>query len=171
MDKSDRILVYLAGPLFTQGEWQWNAHFAAELRARSLELIVPQERAEPMLQGIEKFDANLLFRENLASIDRAKVVVAILDGADADSGTAWECGYAYKSGKPIIGVRTDIRAGGDDSSAALNLMLSVSCAVLVKVPFAKRTDVAWVADQVHAGVVSAVSPHAILPAGSKSPNS
>jgi nucleoside 2-deoxyribosyltransferase len=50
-----------------------------------------------MLQEKEKFDPGLLFRENLIAIDRAKIVVAILDGADADSGTAWECSYAYTS--------------------------------------------------------------------------
>lgn len=32
---------------------------------------------------------------------------AVLDGVDVDSGTAWEIGYAYARGKPIIGLRTD----------------------------------------------------------------
>ena len=52
-----------------------------------------------------------------------------MDGPDPDSGTAWECGYAYGK-KPIVLVRTDFRTqdrqrralqpdarrGGDDSS-------------------------------------------------------
>jgi nucleoside 2-deoxyribosyltransferase len=33
--------------------------------------------------------------------------VAIMDGADPDSGTSWEVGYAYASGKTIVLVRTE----------------------------------------------------------------
>src|SRR5207249_1191963 len=93
-----------------------------------------------------------LFRANVESIEGASVVVAILDGTDADSGTCWECGYAFKAGRPVIGVRTDIRAGGDDPKTALNLMLSISCAALVSVPLGKREDVDWVAAEVASAV-------------------
>src|SRR5689334_20493882 len=101
------LRVYLAGPLFTQAEWLWNERFADELRARSLDVILPQQRAQPMLTGHESFDALILFKANVEAIDSAAAVVAVLDGADADSGTAWECGYAFKAGIPIIAVRTD----------------------------------------------------------------
>ncbi len=48
-----------------------------------------------------------------AAIDDCDVVVALLDGAQVDDGTAWEIGNAYATGKPIIGVRTDFRNAGD----------------------------------------------------------
>ena len=57
--------------------------------------------------------------------------MAILDGADADSGTCWECGYAHGLGKPIVAVRTDLRASEDDG---LNAMLRETCAALIAMP-------------------------------------
>lgn len=60
----------------------------------------------------------------------ADIVVAVLDGSDADSGTAWETGYACAKGIPVIGVRTDFRLQGDDKG--LNLMLSRSCTQLIE---------------------------------------
>ena len=36
-----------------------------------------------------------------AAIDACDVVVALLDGAQVDDGTAWEIGYAYAKGKPV----------------------------------------------------------------------
>ena len=43
-----------------------------------------------------------------------------------DSGTAWECGYAYAKGKPLVCYRTDFRITGDTEGAPYNLMLSES---------------------------------------------
>ena len=37
-------------------------------------------------------------------------VVANTDGPDPDSGTSWECGYAYRK-KPVILFPTDFRTG------------------------------------------------------------
>ena len=90
---------------------QWNAQFAGQLRSSGFKVILPQERALPMLQGFEKFSASTLFTANVRSLEEADVILANLDGADADSGTCWECGYAFKAGVPILGIRTDIRQG------------------------------------------------------------
>jgi nucleoside 2-deoxyribosyltransferase len=125
MPRSGPIRIYLAGLLFTQAEWQWNQRLKEELELRGVSVLLPQERAEPMLAEPQNFNAHVLFKENVNDIVKAMAVVAIFDGADADSGTAWECGFAYKLGRPIIGVRTDIRAAGDDPKAAMNLMLSL----------------------------------------------
>jgi nucleoside 2-deoxyribosyltransferase len=137
--------IYLAGPLFTQAEWQWNQRLKEELERLGIAVLLPQDRALPMLTGRTKFNASSLFKANVADIARAKAVVAIFDGADVDSGTAWECGYAYKLGRPVIGVRTDIREGGDDPKAGINLMLSLSCHTLIAVPGSARADVLSVA--------------------------
>ncbi|HVG28279.1 MAG TPA: nucleoside 2-deoxyribosyltransferase [Pyrinomonadaceae bacterium] len=140
--------LYFAAPLFTQAEWQWNARLAAELRARGVEVLLPQETAAPMLNDPSQFDARKLFETNIADLDAAGVVLAVFDQADPDSGTCWECGYAYRAGYPIIGLRTDIRGGGDDPGQAVNLMLSKCCTAFIAVPQDRREDVAWVAEQV-----------------------
>lgn len=141
-----RKRIYFAGPLFTQAEWQWNARLAKELNDIGFDVVLPQVRAEPMLFGDEPFNPSVLFSANVEEIENADMVLAVLDQADADSGTCWECGYAYKAMRPIIGLRTDIRKAADDPSG-VNLMLSQSCARFLAVPYEKRDDLAWVANQ------------------------
>ncbi len=115
--------IYLAGPLFTQAERRWNRELADVLTKLKpdLEVILPQdEEIEPL---DNKPDFAEIFRRNLELIENSDAVVAILDGSDSDSGTAWECGYAYAKGKLIIGVRTDFRTSEDGN---LNTMLGQS---------------------------------------------
>ncbi len=133
--------LYFAGPLFTQAEWIWNATVAEQLRASGFDVILPQEGSVPMLDGAAPFDPQVLFETNRDSIRSVDAVVAVLDQSDADSGTCWECGYAYGLGKPVIGVRTDIRSSGDDG--ALNLMLSRSCRTTISLPLAERSNIIW----------------------------
>jgi nucleoside 2-deoxyribosyltransferase len=143
-----KTTIYFAGPLFTQGEWLWNAHLAKRLSNAGFEVILPQATAEPMLKNLKSFNANALFIANTAGIEQSDIVLAILDQADPDSGTCWECGYAYKAGRPIIGVRTDIRRTADDPNAGVNLMLSQSCEKLVVIPMNKLDDDAWVFNEI-----------------------
>jgi len=72
-----------------------------------------------------------IFRSCIEAIDQSVAMVALLDGADSDSGTSFEMGYAYSKGIPIVGVRTDYR---HNQEKGLNLMLSRSCAALVYRP-------------------------------------
>lgn len=150
-----KVQIYLAGPLFTQAEWLWNANLAKELRALNFDIILPQATAEPMLYGKTKFSPQALFDENIAGINQADIILAVLDHADPDSGTCWECGYAFKLGKPIIGLRTDIRPGGDDPAKPVNLMLSISCKEFLKIPLDKRDDLPYVTQHV-AGAITRV---------------
>lgn len=60
---------------------------------------------------------------NRAAIDRCDMVVAILDGADVDSGTAAEIGYAFAKGKPILGYRSDFRLSADNEGSTVNLQV------------------------------------------------
>jgi len=55
-------------------------------------------------------------------------MVAVIDGADADSGTSWEMGYASALGKPIIALRTDFRRSGRYEK--VNIMLEESSTVV-----------------------------------------
>ncbi|MDD1656755.1 MAG: nucleoside 2-deoxyribosyltransferase, partial [Methanomicrobiales archaeon] len=50
------------------------------------------------------------------------------DGPDADSGTAWEMGYASALGVPVIALRTDSRRFS--AERRLNLMLERSARLL-----------------------------------------
>jgi nucleoside 2-deoxyribosyltransferase len=134
--------LYFAGPLFTTPERAWNAEVVAGLRAAGHEIFLPQEK-EPGL------DAAGIFATDVGGIDWADGVVAIMDGADPDSGTCWEVGYAYGCRKPIVLVRTDFRdlAG---TAGPYNPLMAQSATVRVDLPAGSTTDVI-------AGILEALS--------------
>ena len=114
--------IYFAGPLFTAAERDWNARLVAALRGAGHEVFLPQE------QELAK-DASGIFATDVGGIDCAEAVLAIVDGADPDSGTCWEVGYAYQK-KPIVLVRTDMRRDAGNGSG-YNAMLSESATMRV----------------------------------------
>jgi nucleoside 2-deoxyribosyltransferase len=63
-------------------------------------------------------------RRNAELIDRSRGVLAVLDGVDVDSGTAAEIGYAMARGRPVVGLRTDLRPGGDNTATPVNLQVA-----------------------------------------------
>jgi nucleoside 2-deoxyribosyltransferase len=127
--------IYLAGPLFTTAEQQFNRHLRDLLEHASHEVWLPQEQ-EPRERSPQA-----IFETDVAGLDSAEVVVANMDGTDPDSGTCWECGYAYKK-KPIILFRTDFREAGDVPDSPFNLMLSASAAKVIKAPLASVQELA-----------------------------
>ena len=126
--------LYVAGPLFTQAERAWNERLAAALTDAGHVVFLPQTE----VKAITRLDADTIFRIDVDGVRSADAVVAILDGADPDSGTSFECGIAYALGLPIVVVRTHFRAGGDalpgQKLATINLMLSQAAARVVNLP-------------------------------------
>src|ERR1700685_2293065 len=116
--------LYLARPLFTVAAQTSTAALARFLESHGFEVWLPQEH-EPR-QAAKRNRAKAIFQMNVAALDASDLVVACMDGPDPDSGTAWECGYAYAKSKPIVCYRTDFRVSGDTEGAPYNLMLSES---------------------------------------------
>src|SRR5215472_10955031 len=124
--------IYLAGPLFSLAEQGFNVELARFLESEGFEVWLPQEH-EPRDKT-----ARAIFEMDVTAIDWPDMVVACMDGPDPDSGTAWECGYAFAKGKPVVCYRTDFRISGDTKGAPYNLMLSASATTRFEVPF--RTE-------------------------------
>jgi nucleoside 2-deoxyribosyltransferase len=123
MQSSPKVTnIYLAGPLFTQGERDFNLSLADRLIESERQVFLPQ-------QACAELEGEAIYKTCLAGLRSAAIVVAILDGADADSGTCWECGYATSRDLPIIAVRTDFRVSGD--TGGFNAMLYYSAAKIV----------------------------------------
>ena len=122
--------VYFAASLFTQVERKWNRMLAEALAEvlPGLEVTLPQD-FKPSGKYNDGRHYGTLFRMCVNGIDRADAVLAIVDGAEVDSGTAWEMGYAYARKKPVIGLRTDFRPGAEHG---VNIMLSRSCKHLIR---------------------------------------
>ncbi|HEV8280306.1 MAG TPA: nucleoside 2-deoxyribosyltransferase [Candidatus Limnocylindrales bacterium] len=125
--------LYFAGPLFTTPERTWNAEVTAALRAAGHEVFLPQEQ-EPGKDGPG------IFATDVGGLDWSDGLVAIMDGPDPDSGTAWEVGYAFGTGKSIVLVRTDFRALAG-SAGDYNPMLTQAATARIDLPAASTTEV------------------------------
>jgi len=119
--------VYLAAPLFSEGERAFNLSIARNLRNNFFDVFLPQEAGDDS-HTRDKEEQSRIFSENLKALENSDIIVAIIDGADADSGTAWEIGYAYAQKKQVIALRTDFRRAG--TYERVNLMLEESTKVV-----------------------------------------
>jgi nucleoside 2-deoxyribosyltransferase len=105
-------LVYLAGPLFSDAERGF-LELMVDALAKSSNLdskadfFLPHRDGGELGKGPHRKD---IFRLDISQVDSAKIVVALLDGQDVDSGTCIELGYAYAKKKKIFGLLTDFRA-------------------------------------------------------------
>lgn len=122
-----RYRVYLAAPLFSEAERSFNASIARLLQQHLFEVHLPQEIGDDSDTRNTR-EQRTLFSLNKTALDTADFIVAIIEGADADSGTAWEMGYAFARGKPVIALRTDFRRVGHHEQ--VNLMLEQSAKVV-----------------------------------------
>jgi nucleoside 2-deoxyribosyltransferase len=124
--------VYFAAPLFTDAERAWNAGAVAALRRRLTghEVLSPQEFCAAFDAGPGHGpDFARIYRACVEHLERAAAVLAVIDGPDPDSGTAWEAGFACARGIPVVALRTDWRPGEDGGG---NCMLTRSCAHLAR---------------------------------------
>jgi nucleoside 2-deoxyribosyltransferase/predicted secreted protein len=139
--------VYLAAPLFSEGERTYNLSIARCLRNNFFDVFLPQETGDDS-HTRNKEEQFRIFSENLKVLEKSDIIVAVIDGADADSGTAWEMGCAFAQKKQVIALRTDFRRAG--MCEKVNLMLEESAKVVtstlelleaIKSPLMDKTNV------------------------------
>jgi nucleoside 2-deoxyribosyltransferase len=113
------MYVYLAAPLFSQAEREFNEKIKNRLEEEGFMVFLPQEEC----------DENI-FECCIENLKKSNVVVGVFDGPQVDDGTAFECGYANALGIPVVGLRTDFRRVGEHTNA-VNAMLE-NCATMCK---------------------------------------
>lgn len=132
------MIIYLAGPLFTEAERAWMREFkqrTMDLAARigaQVEVKWPWELiSQSELQVMGDKAGREIFQTCVTHLETADMVIALLDGPTVDDGTAWEIGFFYSrrqgAQQPIIGVRTDIRNSGEFAGSVANAMIEYSC--------------------------------------------
>lgn len=125
MNKKNRI--YLAGPFFNEQQVK---------RLDDIQVLLEQNEtigdifrpasAEYTDAKVGSFEwQSAVFKHDINNINVSDVVVAMLDykmeenEPEPDSGTVWECGYAFANNIPVVAVR-------NASDLPLNLMLAGS---------------------------------------------
>ena len=113
--------VYVAGPLFDEGERWWIEQIEQTIIEMGFDTFLPhRDNPEKNPETVQ-----LIFENNRNAIQDSDLVVANLNGITTDDGTAWELGYAAALGKPAIGVFTDWRSRFEGEEL-VNLMISRS---------------------------------------------
>lgn len=95
--------IYLASPFFNEREIS-NINKAVEiLRDKGLEVFIPMEHDVENKESLTNAQwAEKIFEIDRNGIDECDAVVLLYGGMYSDSGTAWECGYAYAKGKKVV---------------------------------------------------------------------
>jgi nucleoside 2-deoxyribosyltransferase len=131
------IRVYLASPLGFSPEWK---SYRDKIKRRLAELgctvLDPWDpkfhKVIEEASAIQDWSARIAdFKAIAAQIGKANeemirgcdIVLGVLDGAEVDSGTASEIGFAAALGKKCYGLRTDSRNSGDFDGIPVNLQV------------------------------------------------
>jgi nucleoside 2-deoxyribosyltransferase len=122
---TDQPQVYVAGPLFDEGERWWIETVDRAIADCGFRTFLPHRDNPPK----DEFNVRAIFENDRRGIDTSVLVVANLNGITTDDGTAWEIGYAYAKGIPIVGLHTDWRRRFDHE--VVNLMIECSLHRLV----------------------------------------
>ena len=127
--------IFISAALFTYAEQVFNRHLRDALAADGFRVILPQE-FEMQVHEKELFD------QCVNGIERADLVLAVVDGAEVDVGVGFEMGLAYSKGKPVLALRTDFRRRAETTAGCLNLMLHYGATRMINAgdnPFQEAT--------------------------------
>ena len=95
--------IYLAGPFFKEKERKFVEQLAVILRSNGDEVYVPMENKIENGENLPNNEwARKVFEQDIKAIDECDRVIAVYSSLYSDTGTAWECGYAYAKGKEVF---------------------------------------------------------------------
>jgi len=128
------MLIYFAGPLFSEAERRLNQRLTERLESLGLQVFLPQrdgvERGKPPFDAmIPEERRQATFHLDKTKILEAEVFLFVLDGRVPDEGACVELGLAYcrkelrQADKLLVGLQTDSRAAFPGSK--LNPMVRV----------------------------------------------
>ena len=105
--------IYFGAPLFNEMELMYNEYVVGKIREKygdKVEIYLPQENAA--INDKSGFaDSNAIAQGHNAYLEKADMLIAVLDGVTPDSGLSAELGYFYSLNRPVLGLYTDTRQG------------------------------------------------------------
>ena len=94
--------IYLASPFFNETEIKVYDKVIKKIRSEGHELYVPREHEQDGAWEMDNHTWGLkTFQNDVNAIHDCDEVWVINHGMYSDSGTAWECGFAYGIGKTV----------------------------------------------------------------------
>jgi phosphoribosylformimino-5-aminoimidazole carboxamide ribotide isomerase len=100
------VRAYLAAYNSSQAARVWNLALRDMVTEDNpyMEILIPQVDLELETENMSRREIQACYE---AELDRADVVIVILEGVEAEAWTGFECGYARARGKYIYGVTSD----------------------------------------------------------------
>jgi nucleoside 2-deoxyribosyltransferase len=119
--------VYIAGPLFTPAERQYLDALSAAVESAGFTTYLPHR--DGGLASPDRRETRAMYESDIRALNACGAIVAVLNGSDVDSGTAFEIGYGVARGLPVLGLYEDIRVSGPHD---FNAMIANGCRVFEK---------------------------------------
>lgn len=114
------MLVYFAGPLFSEAELEFNRQLVARIEALGFDVFLPQrdgaEHNRPAEVVTDEQRSAAIFKLDSTRVLEADILLFVLDGRVPDEGACIELGIAWgdktlrNPRKRLIGLLTDSRA-------------------------------------------------------------
>lgn len=107
--------IYIAGPLFSAAELEFNEKMDGFLKKLGFDTFLPQRDghllSSLLSEGYSKDEATqIIFEMDSNQLKMSDIVLFIMDGRVPDEGACVEIGLAYAYGKECIGYKTDSRS-------------------------------------------------------------
>lgn len=107
--------IYVAGPLFSDSERKFNAELNDLLIKKGYSTFLPQKDGMELARLLELGEnessaIKKIYTLDYSEIEKADILIFIVDGRVPDEGACVELGYAYALGKVCIGLKTDVRS-------------------------------------------------------------
>lgn len=125
--------VYIAGPLFNDGEKRFNERVDAVIRECGHETYLPQRdggiiaEMPDTVNGMSKYA--YVFNADLEHLKACDLFLFVMDGRVPDEGASFAMGYAYAHGKRCAAYKTDARSASNGED---NLMLRQSAETILQ---------------------------------------
>lgn len=116
--------VYIAGPLFTPAERRYLEVLTAAVESAGFSTYLPHR--DGGLVAPDRRETRAMYESDLRALGACGAIVAVLNGTDVDSGTAFEIGYGVARGLPVLGLYEDIRVSGPHD---FNAMIANGCRI------------------------------------------
>lgn len=118
--ENDKKRIYMAGPLFNEGDRYVNQCLSDRLRQLGYSTFLPQEvvitnESSPLVKAG-------CFYMDFVAIEKADYMVCNCNGIEVDSGTAAEIGLGYGLNKKMILYKSDVRNYYNDTFRLNNFL-------------------------------------------------
>lgn len=142
------VRAYLAAYNRSQAARVWNIQLREALTESNpyMEVLIPQVDLDIDVQNMSRRELQACYE---AELDKADIVIVVLDGVESEAWTGFECGYARAKGKYVYGITSD-----DEVSRPSNPRFEAMCDDIIY--FTQGDDVTMTHDEISSILLSKV---------------